>query len=74
MGVQSTVKIYDLGRTAAKLDVQVGFQVLRRTMNTLMLPAWVDRINLRDIIGHSTEIMTELYAGGPDLKDKMGRP
>ena len=52
---QSAAKIYEHGREAAKLDIRVGPQVLRRTLNTLMLRAGVDRITLRAILGHSSE-------------------
>ena len=59
---------------AAKLDIKVGPQVLRRTLNTLALKAGVDRIHLRSIIGHSSEQMTERYAGVPieDKREALG--
>ena len=47
----------------AKIDQRVSPQVLRRTMNTLMLAANVDRITLRAIMGHTSEAMTQRYAG-----------
>jgi integrase len=54
---------------AAGLDQRVGPQVLRRTFNTLLLAAKVDRIVLRSQMGHCSEEMTERYAGVPvDLK------
>lgn len=44
-------------------------QVLRRTYNTLLVGAGVDRIVLRSQIGHTTEAMTSRYSGvGYDLK------
>jgi integrase len=46
-----------------KFGQRVTPQVLRRTYNTLMLQAQVDRIVLRSIIGHSSESMTQRYAG-----------
>ena len=37
--------------------------MLRRTFDTLLISAGVDRIVLRSMIGHTTEEMTERYAG-----------
>lgn len=54
---------------AAGIKQRVGPQVLRRSLNTLMLAQGVDRITLRAIMGHTTEAMTQLYAGvGDDAK------
>lgn len=47
----------------AGIEQKVTPQVLRRTYNTLLVQAGVDRIVLRSQIGHSTERMTELYSG-----------
>lgn len=48
---------------------KVAPQVLRRTYNTLLLKAKADRIVLRSIVGHSSEAMTQRYAGvGMDAK------
>jgi integrase len=47
----------------AGIDVSVSAQVLRRTFNTLMVQAGVDRIVLRAQMGHCSEEMTERYAG-----------
>ena len=47
------------------IDVLVGPQVLRRTFNTLMLRAGVDGVTLRAMMGHTTEAMTQRYAGVP---------
>lgn len=44
-------------------------QVLRRTWNILLLEARVDRITIRSMMGHTSEQMTERYAGiGDRLK------
>lgn len=44
-------------------------QVFRRTYNTLMATAHVDRVVLRSIMGHTSEAMTERYSGvGMELK------
>lgn len=45
------------------IDVRVTPQVLRRTFNTLLVMAGVDRIVQRSMMGHSSEQMTERYAG-----------
>ena len=50
---------------AAGVELRVGPQVLRRTFNTLMVQAGVDRIVLRSQMGHCSEEMTERYAGVP---------
>ena len=58
-------------KVAAELGIEqsVGCQVVRRTFNTLMLAAGVDRIVLRSQMGHCSEEMTERYAGvDPELK------
>ena len=57
-------KLPDIG-----VDIRVGPQVLRRTFNTLLIGASVDRIVLRSIMGHCSEQMTERYAGvGEEMK------
>lgn len=43
--------------------VHVTPQVIRRTFNTLLLEAGVDRIVLRAQMGHTSEAMTQRYAG-----------
>lgn len=56
-------------RTAASkagLDIIPSPQVLRRTYNTLMVRAGVDRIVLRSQIGHVSEEMTARYMGVSD--------
>ncbi len=62
---QSMHKPLSLAAEAAGIDVKVTPQVLRRTFNTLMLAAGVDRIVLRSQMGHSSEEMTQRYAGIP---------
>lgn len=47
----------------AGIAQHVTSQVLRRTFNTLMLAAGVDRTVLRAQMGHCSEEMTERYAG-----------
>jgi integrase len=66
---QSARKVYELLMGALSHDIRVGPQVLRRTMNTLLVKAGVDRIILRAMMGHTSEAMTQRYAG-VDLKDK----
>lgn len=47
----------------AGIVVRVSAQVLRRTFNTLMVEASVDRAVLWSMIGHSDERLTKRYAG-----------
>ena len=47
----------------AGVGQQVTSQVLRRTFNTLMLRAGVDRTVVRSQMGHCSEAMTSRYAG-----------
>lgn len=54
-----------LAAEMAGIDVRVTPQVLRRTLNTLLVAAGVDRIVIRANMGHSSEEMTERYAGVP---------
>lgn len=44
-------------------DIAATPQVLRRTWNTLLLKAGVDRITIRSQMGHASETMTAHYAG-----------
>ena len=67
---QSARKVYELACEATKLDVRVRPQVLRRTVNTLLVKAGVDRIILRAMMGHTSEAMTLRYSG-VNLKDKQ---
>lgn len=61
-GASALYKRLGVAGEAAGLAVKVGPQVLRRTFNTLMLTAGVDRVVLRSQMGHSDEDMTEHYA------------
>jgi integrase len=55
-----------------KLGWTVGPQVLRRSYNTLLIAAGVDRIVLRAQIGHCDEEMSERYAGiGEEIKHEQ---
>ncbi|MCB9529326.1 MAG: tyrosine-type recombinase/integrase [Myxococcales bacterium] len=47
----------------ARVGQRVTSQVLRRTFNTLMLKAGVDRTVVRSQMGHCSEAMTSRYAG-----------
>ena len=43
--------------------------MLRRSLNTQLVLAGVDRITTRAILGHTSEAMTQRYAGiGNDVK------
>ena len=64
----STKKMWPALRKELATDIRFGPQVLRRTFNTLMVLAGVDRITLRSIMGHTSEAMTQRYAGVPDDK------
>lgn len=59
----------ELAAKAAGLDQRVTPQVLRRTFNTLLVAAGVDRIVQRSMLGHTSEQMTERYSG-VRLEDK----
>lgn len=56
-------KPLELSAEAAEIDQHVSPQVLRRTWNTLLVAAGVDRIVVRSMLGHSSEEMTERYSG-----------
>ena len=58
---QSLRTVLDRAARAVRLDVHVTPQVLRRTVNTLLVELNVDRLVVRDITGHSSEQMTALY-------------
>ncbi len=60
---QSLHKPLAVASEAAGLGQRVTAQVLRRTFNTLMVVAGVDRIVLRSVMGHCSEEMTARYAG-----------
>ena len=54
----------------AGLPIAVTPRVLRRTVNTLMVNAGIDRLVIRAILGHTSEAMTETYDQAPD-REKM---
>lgn len=66
---QASLKAFSLATEAAGIQRRVSPQVLRRTVNTLMLRAGVDRIVLRSVMGYVSEEMTARYAG-VDHEDK----
>ncbi len=59
----SAKKLWPRLAKLANIDQKISPQVLRRTLNTMMLQAQVDRITLRAIMGHTSEAMTQRYAG-----------
>ncbi len=62
-------KIWTELKELAGTDIRVGNQVLRRSVNTQLVLAGVDRITTRAILGHTSEAMTQRYAGiGMDAK------
>lgn len=61
----SLKKCLDMACEDAKIKQRVTPQVLRRTFNTLLIAQQVDRIVIRATMGHSSEEMTERYAGVP---------
>jgi integrase len=64
-GTAALGKLLRLAGGAAGLPVAVGALMLRRTFNTLVALAGTDRLVLRAQLGHTTEKMTERYAGVP---------
>lgn len=55
---------------AAGLSVVVTPRILRRWANTAMVEGAVDRLVIRDLIGHSSEDMTATYfAASPEAKE-----
>ena len=56
-------RAFNLARAEAGITMRISPLVLRRTFDTLLVSAGVDRIILRSMIGHSSEEMTERYAG-----------
>lgn len=62
-------KVLNVLREHLGFSGRVTPQVFRRTYNTLMATAHVDRVVLRSILGHTSEAMTERYSGvGMELK------
>ena len=62
-GPQALYKVLRQAGEIAGIPVRVGPQVIRRTFNTQLVVAGVDRIVLRAQMGHTSEEMTERYAG-----------
>ena len=60
---KSAKKLWGTLCKSAGITQRVGPQVLRRSLNTLLLLEGVDRVTLRAILGHSSESMTQRYAG-----------
>jgi integrase len=60
---ESIRKVLRLCSGAAGLSIRVGPQVLRRTLNTLLVEQGTAGTVIRAQIGHTTEAMTDLYAG-----------
>lgn len=70
----SLTKPMQLIAKTADIPHRIGAQVLRRTFNTLLVAAGADRIVLRAQMGHSSEAMTQRYAGIPiELKRQAVR-
>ena len=59
----SLTKVFKKACDEAGITIRVSAQVLRRTFNTLMLEAAVDRAVLWSMIGHSDERLSRRYAG-----------
>ena len=64
----SIYKPLDRLSEAMGLEFSIRPQVLRRTYNTLMVDAGLDKIVTRAIMGHSNDKMTEHYAGIEDVQ------
>jgi len=56
-------KIWPALAAAIGSEVKLGSQVLRRSLNTNLVMAGVDRITTRALLGHTSEAMTQRYAG-----------
>lgn len=68
-------KVLRQSAEAAGIDQRVTPQVLRRTVNTLLVEAGVPGPVLRSILGHSSERMTDLYAGiHPEAQHNAAAP
>lgn len=59
----SLKKVWTTLRKLTDGTISVGSQVLRRSLNTQFVLAGVDRITTRAILGHTSEAMTQRYAG-----------
>lgn len=53
----------DRAGAAARLDIEVRPQVLRRTVNSLGLAGGLDRVLLQELLGHADDDMTRHYHG-----------
>ena len=60
---QSLIKPMAQASHIAELPFRVTAQVLRRTLNTLLLEAGVNAVVIRSILGHASSAMTSRYAG-----------
>lgn len=60
---ESIRKVLRLCAGATGISTRVGPQVLRRTLNTLLVEQGTAGTIIRAQIGHTTEAMTDLYAG-----------
>ncbi|MSQ82978.1 MAG: hypothetical protein EXR77_08700 [Myxococcales bacterium] len=56
-------KAFKAIRKATGIDIKIGPQVRRRSMNSNLLRRAVDRLTVRAIMGHTTEEMTARYYG-----------
>jgi integrase len=59
----SLLKVIDRCRREVGIPTRVGPQVLRRTLNTLLVEQGVSNIVIQQQIGHVSDAMTRLYAG-----------
>lgn len=62
---QSLAKPCALASQAPGVGQRVTPQVLRRSLNSILAAEGVDLITVREIMGHTTVAMTELYASMP---------
>lgn len=61
--VGAIIKPLQRAAAHAGIDIHVTPQVLRRTLNTLLLAQGADRLVIRSQMGHTSEQMTKRYAG-----------
>jgi integrase len=59
----SLLKVIETCRREVGIPTRVGPQVLRRTLNTLLVEQGVSNIVIQQQIGHVSDAMTRLYAG-----------
>ncbi len=55
-------------REETGIDVRLGPQVMRRSLNTNLVHAGVDRLTIRNMIGHTSEQMTGVYYGASETE------